>query len=37
MEYLHHVDGDNSVKHFNRWRFFDFNKVYEQSVTPELT
>jgi hypothetical protein len=36
MEYLHHVDGDNTVEHYNRWRFFDFNKIYEESVAREL-
>jgi|TARA_R110000824_G_scaffold167062_1_gene343846 hypothetical protein len=37
MGYLHHVDSDNTVKHYNRWRFFDFNKIYEQSVAREPT
>ena len=36
MGYLNHVDSDEQVEHYNRWRFFDFNKVYEQSVSPEL-
>ena len=36
MGYLNHVDSDKQVEHYNRWRFFDFNKVYEQSVSPEL-
>ena len=28
LEYLHHVNEDEDVEHLNRWRFFDFNKVY---------
>ena len=28
LEYLYHVNEDEDVKHLNRWRFFDFNKVY---------
>jgi len=36
MGYLNHVDSDEQVEHYNRWRFFDFNKVYKQSVSPEL-
>lgn len=28
LEYLHHINEDKHVKHLNRWRFFDFNKVY---------
>jgi len=28
LEYLHHINEDENVKHLNRWRFFDFNKVY---------
>lgn len=28
LDYLHHVDCDETVDHMNRWRFFDFNKVY---------
>ena len=28
IEYLHHVNEDEDVEHLNRWRFFDFNKVY---------
>ena len=28
LEYLHHVNSDDVVDHMNRWRFFDFNKVY---------
>ena len=28
LEYLHHINEDENVEHLNRWRFFDFNKVY---------
>ena len=28
-EYLHHVNEDEDVEHLNRWRFFDFDKVYK--------
>ena len=28
LEYLHHINEDEDVKHLNRWRFFNFNKVY---------
>ena len=28
IEYLHHINEDEDVEHLNRWRFFDFNKVY---------
>ena len=28
MDYLHHVNNDEVVEHYNRWRFFDFDKVY---------
>ena len=28
LEYLHHINEDDDVEHLNRWRFFDFNKVY---------
>ena len=28
LEYLYHINEDEDVKHMNRWRFFDFNKVY---------
>ena len=27
-EYLHHVDSSKKVDHMNRWRWFDFSKVY---------
>lgn len=29
LEYLHHVNEDDDVEHLNRWRFFDFSKVYD--------
>ena len=29
LEYLHHINEDEDVKHLNRWRFFDFDKVYK--------
>jgi len=28
LEYLNHINEDEDVKHLNRWRFFNFNKVY---------
>jgi len=28
LEYLRHIDEDDDAKHMNRWRFFDFDKVY---------
>jgi hypothetical protein len=28
LEYLYHINEDEDVKHLNRWRFFDFKKVY---------
>ena len=28
LEYLRHIDDDDDAKHMNRWRFFDFDKVY---------
>jgi len=28
LEYLQHVNEDDKVEHFKRWRFFDFRKVY---------
>ena len=28
LEYLNHINEDEGVKHLNRWRFFNFNKVY---------
>ncbi len=28
LDYLYHVSEDMDVEHLNRWRFFDFNKVY---------
>ena len=28
-EYLHHINEDENVEHLNRWRFFDFDKVYK--------
>jgi hypothetical protein len=31
-EYLEHVAYDKDVKHFNRWRFFDYNKVFGKEV-----
>lgn len=29
LEYLYHINEDDDVKHLNRWRFFDFSKVYD--------
>ena len=31
INYIYDVDYGYDVKHYNRWRFFDFNKVYKQS------
>jgi hypothetical protein len=28
LDYLEHINCSNEVDHMNRWRFFDFNKVY---------
>tara|TARA_R100001132_G_C3269417_1_gene91687 strand:+ start:1798 stop:2316 length:519 start_codon:yes stop_codon:yes gene_type:complete len=34
MDYLYHVNNDEVVEHYNRWRFFDFDKVYgKRSIT----
>jgi len=38
LEYLHHINEDEDVKHLNRWRFFDFNKVYgndQSTIRPQ--
>ena len=28
LDYLYHINEDEDVEHLNRWRFFDFEKVY---------
>ena len=28
MEYVYHINEDEEVDHLNRWRFFDWDKVY---------
>ena len=33
LEYLHHVNEDENVDHLKRWRFFDFDEIY-QDVLP---
>jgi len=38
LEYLHHINEDENVEHLNRWRFFDFNKVYgndQSAIRPQ--
>ena len=32
FEYLHHINEDDDAEHMNRWRFFDFNKVYNNKL-----
>lgn len=34
LEYLNHVNEDDDVEHLNRWRFFDFEKVFDSTVDP---
>ena len=29
LDYLYHVNEDEDVDHFKRWRFFDFSAIYE--------
>ena len=28
IEYIHHINEDEEVEDLNRWRFFDWEKVY---------
>jgi nucleoside 2-deoxyribosyltransferase len=30
--YIRHIAYDDNIKHFKRWRFFDFNKVYNREI-----
>ena len=30
IDYVHNVNDGDATKHYNRWRFFDFHKVYMQ-------
>jgi hypothetical protein len=30
--YIQHIAYDENIKHFKRWRFFDFNKVYNKEL-----
>ena len=30
LEYLRHINEDEEANHMNRWRFFDFDKVYNK-------
>lgn len=32
MEYVYHINEDKEVDHLNRWRFFDWDKVYGDSI-----
>ena len=32
LEYLNHVNEDDDVEHLNRWRFFNFEKVFDSTV-----
>jgi hypothetical protein len=38
LEYLYHINEDEHVEHLNRWRFFNFNKVYgndQSAIRPQ--